>query len=108
MKALHYELWFYDVWGNEEEGFWVNDRFCVDRDFIIMSNPKVYNKGTPRQFVDFAPTDKQILHALVDAGELKDIALEINIEIESDGENIYLTDVDMGYYPLCELLLKKE
>lgn len=107
MKALHYELWFYDVWGNKEEGFTVNDRHCVNRDFVIMSNPKVYNRGTPRQFVDFSPTDKQILQALVNAGELKESALTADIEIDGDGENIYLTDVDAGYYPLCELILNK-
>ena len=107
MKALHYELWFYDVWGNKEEGFWANNRNCEDRDFIIMSNPKIYNRGTSQQFVDFCPTDKQILQALVNAGHLKESAPTADIEIESDGENIYLTDVGAGYCPLCELILMK-
>jgi hypothetical protein len=25
-------LWSYDVWGNEADGFEVNDRCCIDRD----------------------------------------------------------------------------
>jgi len=108
MKALHYELWFYDVWGNEQDGFEVNDRHCVNRDFIIMSNPKVYNRGTPQQFTDFSPTNKQVLRALVNAGYLKESALTADIEIDGDGENIYLTDVDAGYCPLCELILIKD
>ncbi len=105
MKALRYELWFYDVWGNKENGFEVNDRNCADRDFVIMSNPKIYNRGKPEQFTDFVPTDKQVLQALVRAGELKESALYMNIEIDGDEENIYLTESDG--YPLCELLLKE-
>ena len=108
MKTLHYELWFYDVWGNAEDGFEINDRSCTNRDFTIQSNPKTYNKGTNQQFTDFIPTDKQVLQALVNAGELKKSALTANIEIDGDGENIYLTDVDAGYYPLCELILIKD
>ena len=107
MKTLHYELWFYDVWGNEKDGFEINDRHCIDRDFIIKSNPKTYNKGTPQQFTDFTPTDKQIIQSLVDAGELSKSALTADIEIDGDGIDFYLTDVDAGYYPLCELLLKE-
>lgn len=108
MKNLRYELWFYDVWGNAEDGFEVNDRSCSDRDFVISSNPKTYNRGKPGQFTDFNPTDQQVLKALVSAGMLKESALTANIEIEGDGENIYLTDIDAGMFPLCELMLKED
>ena len=30
MKTISYELWFYDVWGNAEDGYNVNDRNCAD------------------------------------------------------------------------------
>lgn len=30
-----YTLWSYDVLGNEEDGFDVNDRCCLDREFVI-------------------------------------------------------------------------
>lgn len=108
MKNNSYELWFYDVWGNEEEGFSVNDRHCVSRDFIIPTMPKTYNRGTPRQFTDFVPSNKEILRALVSAGELKPLALlpSSGIGIDGDGEYIYLTE-ENGC-PLCELLLNKE
>lgn len=108
MKILCYELWFYDVRGNAEDGFEVNDRYCVNRDFTIKSNPKTYNRGKSGQFTDFVPTDKQVLQSLVDSGDLKESALYANIEIDGDGENIYLTDIDAGHYPLCELLLKED
>jgi hypothetical protein len=105
MKNNSYELWFYDVWGNEEDGFEVNDRHCASRDFVIPTMPKTYNKGTPRQFTDFVPSDKEILTVLVSAGELKESALYANITIDGDDETIYLTE-DNGC-PLCELFLNK-
>lgn len=106
MKNNSYELWFYDVWGNEEGGFSVNDRHCVSRDFIVPTMPKTYNRGTPKQFTDFVPSNKEILTALVNAGELKKSALSADITIDGDGESIYLTEEND--YPLCELLLNKE
>ena len=108
MKAFHYELWFYDVWGNAKDGFEVNDRSCSNRDFVILSNPKTYNRGKTGQFTAFNPTDQQVLQALVKAGELKESALTADIEIEGDGENMYLVDIDAGYCPLCELILKED
>lgn len=106
MKKNSYELWFYDVWGNEEDGFSVNDRCCVSRDFVIPTMPKTYNRGKPGQFTDFCPSDKEILNALVSAGELKESALTAGITFDGDGETIYLTE-ENGC-PLCELSLNKE
>ena len=106
MKNNSYELWFYDVWGNEEDGFTVNDRRCASWDFVIPTMPKTYNRGRPGQFTDFVPSNKEILTALVCAGELNPSALTAGITIDGDGENIYLTEDDG--YPLCELLLNKE
>ena len=106
MKNNSYELWFYDVWGNEEEGFTVNDRHCANRDFVIPTMPKTYNRGKPEQFTDFVPSNKEVLTALVQVGEIQETPFLANINIDGDGENIYLTE-DNGY-PLCELLLNKE
>jgi hypothetical protein len=106
MKYVSYELWFYDVWGNEVDGFDVNDKNCASRDFIIPTMPKTYNRGKPGQFTDFVPSDKEILKALVDAGELKPLALSAEMRIDGDGETIYLEEHDG--YPLCELRLNEE
>uniref|UniRef100_A0A6M3JAL7 Uncharacterized protein n=1 Tax=viral metagenome TaxID=1070528 RepID=A0A6M3JAL7_9ZZZZ len=101
MKNNSYELWLYDVWGNEEEGFDLNDRYCANRDFVVPTMPKTYNKGKPGQFTDFVPSNKEILAALVEAGELNPGALEAEITIDGDEEHIYLTEEDG--YPICEL-----
>ena len=106
MKNISYELWFYDVWGNEEDGFSVNDRYCVDREFIVPTMPKTYNRGRPGQFTDFVPSDKEVLMALIRPGELKESALKSGVGIDGDGEHIYLTE-ENGY-PLCELILNEE
>ena len=106
MKNVSYELWFYDVWGNEEDGFEVNDRRNSSRDFVIPTMPKTYNRGKPGQFTDFVPSNKEILQALVDAEELKPLALSADIDIDGDGEYFYLTEGNG--FPLCELLLNKE
>lgn len=106
MKNNSYELWFYDVWGNEQDGFSVNDKRCVSRNFVIPTMPKTYNRGKPGQFIDFVPSNKEILTALVKNGDLKESALTANIEIDGDEETIYLTD-EIGC-PICELLLNKD
>lgn len=106
MKNNNYELWFYDVWGNEEDGFEVNDRQCANLNFIVPTMPKTYNRGGPGQFTDFVPSNKEILTALVKAGELKPSALTAAIEFDGDGETIYLTDYNGC--PLCELHLNEE
>ena len=106
MKNNSYELWFYDMWGNEEDGFSVNDRRCANRDFIVPTMPKTYNRGKPGQFTDFVPSNKEVLTALVDAGELKHSVFNADITWDGDGEHLYLTE-DNGY-PLCELLLNEE
>ena len=35
MKTISYELWFYDVRGNAEDGYEVNDRYCDNRNLEI-------------------------------------------------------------------------
>lgn len=42
-----WEVWTYDVWGNPEDGYDVNDRSCACRDYEIESD-------------DGQPTDVQI------------------------------------------------
>ena len=106
MKNNSYGLWCYDVLGNEEDGFSVNDRRCANRDFIVPTMPKTYNRGKPGQFTDFCPSNKEVLAALVDAGEIQETPFLANINIDGDGENIYLTE-ENGF-PLCELLLNVE
>ena len=63
-----WELWSLDVWGNQSDGFEVNDRCCLCRDLKVTSTPVRYNVGTEREFVCDAPSDDEIKRAIVDAG----------------------------------------
>lgn len=59
-----WELRTYDVWGNEKDGYDVNDTFIVDRNYPLTLEVKTYNIGTPNEFKSAYPTDKQIRKAL--------------------------------------------
>ncbi len=65
-------LWSYDVWGNEEEGWEVNDRCALDRDIDV---PEF-----------FGMNEKAILDA-IDAGA--DVGIDWT---QSDEYRIELTD----------------
>ena len=58
-----WELWEYDVWGNRIDGYDVNDRFCIDREYTINLKVQYANKNTPSEFVYATPSDYQIKKA---------------------------------------------
>lgn len=90
-----WEVRTYDVWGNEEHGWDVNDSFVTDRDYPIACPVKTWNVGKPGQFSSASPTDAQIREAL---------GLKVDAAIETDGDDmtIYVTASSNGY-PLGEL-----
>ena len=62
------EVWTYDVWGNEEEGYEVNDRCCVERAaeipaLLTISNVPLYPGASDkyRSFPDEASFEEKIL-----------------------------------------------
>lgn len=89
-----WDVWTYDVWGNEDDGYEVNDRYNQHRDYEIECAVEVYNAGTPQQFESAYPSDEQIREAL---------GLRDSCQFETDGDDltIYVNTVDG--YPLGEL-----
>ena len=82
MKTSVWEVWEYEVWGNEEEGWTVNDRFCIDRSCTIKS------RG------DF-PSDYQIRKAF-----------GVGFRIETDGDDTIIhVDRARDSLPIGEMLL---
>ena len=59
-KTRSFEIWTYDVWGNAEDGFYVNDLTCIDRDYKIRCKAQTYNVGAPQQLTVYALTARQI------------------------------------------------
>ncbi len=97
MKPIetHWEVWEYDVWGNEKDGFDVNDRYCISRDYPIMCKVEVNNVGTSQEFKSAYPSSYAIKQAL-------SIKKWIHIDIEGDDLSIYVYAAKNGY-PLGEL-----
>jgi len=91
-----YALWSYDVVGNEKDGFSVNDRTCIDRNFEIPTTVEIFNKGTGREFTTIEPTDAQIVQALKDAGELTQETDVKDVWIYGDHHNLSLSDAKTG------------
>ena len=84
MKTISYALWFYDVWGNAEDGYEVNDRYCDNRNLEIECAD------------DDGPTMAQIAEILG--------CPESEIE-ETGGDDmvIYINEASDGK-PLCEFI----
>ena len=91
----YWETWTYDVWGNEEDGFDVNDRSCISRQHEIACKVKTYNPNTPQAFESAYPSDKDIRQAL-------DIKPRVCIDTDGDDITIYVNASKDGY-PLGEL-----
>jgi hypothetical protein len=94
-RTVHttWELWSYDVWGNEDDGYDVNDRSCFDRAYELDIVIEVNNPGTPTMFENAYPSDEQIREAFGIKGEFNTWGDDVQIYIESD---------DTGY-PIGEM-----
>ena len=101
-----YTLWTYDVWGNAEEGYDVNDRSCLDREFAIPTTHEVFNVGTPQEFATDEPTDAQIIKALKDAGYLKKSVQSRRLTIDGEPESMTVDYCDG--FPLFGLELNQD
>jgi len=85
MKTISYELWFYDVWGNAEDGYDVNNRFCNNRNLEIECAD------------DTGPTMAQIAEYLGCSVEA------IEDDNFGDEAHIYINESADGK-PLCEFI----
>ena len=87
---MKFEIIQYDVWGNPQDGFEVNNSFSTGIFIDINEND----------------TDKTILKKLKEVGFLKKTAKYICFEIDGELDfSLYITHVTIkdGAYPLCEL-----
>jgi hypothetical protein len=94
MKHLSYTLWSYDVWGNAEDGYEVNDRCCQSREFIVDA-------------AGDEPTDAELLAALQEQGYIKGNATLADVEFEWNDNGWEVTEATTGY-PLYGLELNSD
>ena len=90
-----WETWSYDVWGNAKDGYEVNNRFNLSREWPLTLTVKKFNKGTPQEFESAYPSDKQIREAL-------DIKPRVRLDLDGDDLVIYVNHASTGY-PLGEM-----
>ena len=88
-----WELWTYDVWGNKDDGYEVNDRFCISREYTIRLRVTEYNPNTPQAFLAAFPSDYQIKQAF---------GVSCNLDVSGDDVNIYVNR-DSDSYPIGEM-----
>jgi len=90
-----WEVRTYDVWGNHEDGYHVNDSYVQHREYPIICAVKTYNAGTEFEFQSAFPTHRQIRNVLgIKAG--------VKIDVDGDDLHIYVEASEDGY-PLGEL-----
>ncbi len=82
---MQFKVWEYDVWGNEEDGYSVNNRFETDITLCVSEDA----------------TDEDIIKALKTTGFLKKGLHYDKFAIE--GENDYTLYIDHEGCPVCEL-----
>ena len=85
----------YDVWGNEEGGYDVNDRACFDRNGELILRIEVNNAGTPQEFESAYPSKAQI-RRLFGLSTFK-------LDLGGDDIHIDITRARDGY-PIGEML----
>lgn len=83
-----YDVWSYDVWGNEEDGFEVNDRSKIGT--IDLSDADV-------------DVDRQLINQLIKNGFLKENANVSDFAIDGCQYTLYV-NVEANGYPLYELV----
>ena len=94
MKTIKtvWEKRVYDVWGNNDDGYYVNDSFS-DGEITIRCKVEVCNVGTPREFTCAYPSDYQLKRIFGYTGA---------IDTDGDDTTIYV-NIAKHYYPLGEL-----
>lgn len=88
VEPSKYRLISYDIWGNNEDGFYVNNRFRTE---TIIDIPLDSN-------------DEKIIGIMKEKGILTDKANKNNIDIDGESDSVlFFTDSEIGM-PLFELL----
>lgn len=87
-----WELRTYDVWGNNKDGYEVNDSFNAGT--VILRIPQTrYNIGTPYEFLAAFPPDRQIKRTF---------GVRCQIDIKGHDLHVYVTRSRDGY-PIGEM-----
>ena len=94
-----WDVWTYDVWGNAEDGYDVNDRSCIARDLsipaVVKTHECIINDSTPHVIESAEITESHIRNAL-------GIKPKWPIDVDGDDVSLYVACGKTGR-PLGEL-----
>ena len=97
MWYFYYDLYIYDVWGNPNDGFEVNDVYLNEKDIVISE--------------DSLKTNKSLIQALKQLNLIEKGIRSNSIQIEGENEfTLYFTDVRQSagnYMPAFEMRCTK-
>lgn len=93
-ETMRFRLWTYDVWGNEEDGYEVNNRFSTGTVLEFKVKGTVQNAGTPSEFIGYYLTSSRINRALGCTG----------VTWEGDNDFTVYGERPSDRYPECELV----
>jgi hypothetical protein len=88
-----WELWSYEVWGDKQDGYDVNNRSCFDRAYEINLKIENNNPGLSSQFFSAYPSDYQIKKAF---------GTSCKISTNGDDTHIYINR-ESDNYPIGEM-----
>ena len=71
-KAV-YSTYNYDVWGNEDDGYEVNDVFCINRAVEFTQEELVYNEGLPFEFRCWVVPEQEVKEYF---GYMQDVTID--------------------------------
>jgi len=86
-----YRFWTYDLWGNENDGWEVNDRY--DRGLVeVIQEETIYNRGSEHEFVSWECSKESLKEAVAAI-----------VDLDWEGENEYTLYATYEGKPICEL-----
>ena len=85
-----YRCWMYEVWGNEKDGYDVNDRYEIASDYVIAHSVR-----------ENAKEMKKVIRKIFG------IKPQVHITLDGDWNYIFVERERDGY-PICEMELVKE
>ena len=97
MKTEKWQVWAHDVWGNDKDGYEVNDKHCIERGVEFEVKGEIFNPGTPQEFISFDPTKEQFFEWIK-----SEYSVELaNLEFSGDDCQVYV-EFKSDAYPICE------
>lgn len=104
-----WEIWTYDVWGNRQDGYDVNDRFCLNSSYPLRLKVKTANFATPQEFQYAYPSDFQLKQLFGVSCKIDTDGNDINIYVNRESDNYPIGELNcISHESLSPIRIKNE